>query len=58
MPTERSHCDDCGWDGDAPATREEDGPLGVWVLRVCPDCGTEVYATGIPDPRREPPQIP
>jgi predicted RNA-binding Zn-ribbon protein involved in translation (DUF1610 family) len=53
--TERYHCDQCGWDGDTPDTWEEDGPLGVWVMRVCPACGEEVYATVVRDPRRDPP---
>ena len=53
MP-ERYHCDVCDWDGEIPALAEE--PLGqsfLWTLRVCPDCGAEVYATVIPQPPHE-----
>jgi rubredoxin len=50
----RYHCDGCGWEGDTPALAED--PLGdlLWTLRVCPECGEEVYQTVILDP--EPPQ--
>jgi predicted RNA-binding Zn-ribbon protein involved in translation (DUF1610 family) len=42
------HCDACGWDGDTPALSElsGEGCGGVlWTLRVCPECGEEVYET-------------
>jgi hypothetical protein len=44
MPT-RYHCDRCDWDGDTPVLADD--PLGecVFTLRVCPDCGEEVYQT-------------
>jgi hypothetical protein len=48
--TERYHCDACGWDGEEPAIRNESDPLGTWTLRVCPDCGEEIYATIMPPP--------
>jgi hypothetical protein len=42
------HCDACGWDGPEPATHHEpfftkDGTCTLWVRRVCPACGEEVY---------------
>jgi hypothetical protein len=44
--TERYHCNTCGWDGDTPALAEESlGEAWLWTLRLCPDCGEEVYAT-------------
>jgi hypothetical protein len=46
--TARYHCEACGWDGDTPDTWEEDGPLGIWIMRVCSTCGTEVFATIVP----------
>jgi hypothetical protein len=45
------HGDACGWDGETPAGREwvGEGCGGVvWTWRVCPECGAEVYETGIP----------
>jgi predicted RNA-binding Zn-ribbon protein involved in translation (DUF1610 family) len=41
------HCDACGWDGDTPVLADD--PLGdfIFTLRVCPDCGEEVYETPI-----------
>jgi hypothetical protein len=60
MPTERYHCDACGWDGEDPVLSElqGEGCGGVlWTLRVCPECGEEVYATVIiPQPGEENPQ--
>jgi rRNA maturation protein Nop10 len=50
--TTRYHCDQCDWDGDTPTLVEEPGPLGTWTLRVCPECGEEVYQTVVLDPRR------
>jgi hypothetical protein len=50
MPTERYHCEACGWDGEDPVLHElqGEGCGGVlWTLRVCPTCGEEVYATVI-----------
>jgi helix-turn-helix protein len=55
--TERYHCDACGWDGEDPMLSElqGEGCGGVlWTLRVCPECGAEVYATVIPQPPQEP----
>jgi hypothetical protein len=50
------HCDACGWDGDTPALQEliGEGCGGVvWTLRVCPECGEEVYDTKVlQDPQR------
>jgi hypothetical protein len=48
------HCDACGWDGDTPALADD--PLGDFIstLRVCPDCGEEVYETPI---LRDPPVV-
>ena len=47
------HCDACGWDGGMPALAND--PLGdvIVTLRVCPECGEEVYETPI---LREPPE--
>jgi hypothetical protein len=51
------HCDACGWEGQKPATHHEpfftkDGTTTLWTMRVCPECGEEVYQTVI---LREPP---
>ena len=54
MPTARYHCNGCGWAGETPPTREETDALGTWTLRVCPDCGEEVYA--IVGPSTKPPR--
>ena len=57
MPTERYHCEACGWDGEDPVRQElqGEGCGGVlWTLHVCPECGEEVYETGIPRPLPEP----
>jgi hypothetical protein len=57
MPTERYHCDASGWDGEDPVLRElqGEGCGGVlWTLRVCAECGEEVYEIGIPRPLPEP----
>jgi hypothetical protein len=48
--TERYHCVACGWDGKKPAIQDVSDALGTWTLRVCPDCGEEVYATIVPPP--------
>jgi len=53
------HCESCGWDGPEPARHQE--PLftregtSFWVMRVCPECGEEVYETRI---LRAPPMDP
>jgi hypothetical protein len=46
------HGDACGWDGETPALADD--PLGnfIFTLRVCPECGEEVYETPI---LRDPP---
>jgi hypothetical protein len=50
------HCDPCGWDGPEPDQQSGNhGPS--WgrftaILRVCPQCGEEVYETVI---LRQPP---
>ena len=52
-----SHCDACHWTGETSALQEVVGAgCGgvVWTLRVCPECGEEVYETGIPRPLPEP----
>ena len=44
------HCDACGWDGDTPTLQDLVGTgCGgvVWTLRVCPECGAEVYETTV-----------
>jgi hypothetical protein len=44
----RYHCDNCGWDGeDAVLSELQGGGCGgvLWTLRVCPECGEEVYQT-------------
>jgi hypothetical protein len=60
MPTERYHCEACGWDGEDPMLSElqGEGCGGVlWTLRVCPACGEEVDATVIlPEPGEDTPQ--
>ena len=46
--TARWHCDPCGWDGEEPVLNEiqGEGCGGVlWTLRICPECGDEVYQT-------------
>jgi predicted RNA-binding Zn-ribbon protein involved in translation (DUF1610 family) len=52
--TSRYHCDSCGWDGETPTLAED--PLGgfLWTLRVCPDCGEEVYQVVILEGRDGP----
>jgi hypothetical protein len=52
------HCDACGWDGAEPARHYEpiftrDGTM-LWAMRVCPECGEEVYETVV---IREPPEL-
>jgi hypothetical protein len=50
MPTERYHCETCGWDGKDPVLNDLQGEScgGVrWTLRVCPECREEVSATVI-----------
>jgi hypothetical protein len=53
--SERYHCDQCQWEGDTAELFEEPCLRGTWAPRVCPEGGTEVYATigppqGPPDP--------
>jgi hypothetical protein len=60
MPTERYHCEACGWDGEDPPLNElqGEGCGGVlWTLRVCPACEEEVSATVIiPEPGEDAPR--
>ena len=42
------HCDSCDWDGPEPVLSDE--PMGqdlLWTLRLCPQCGEEVYETAV-----------
>jgi hypothetical protein len=41
------HCDTCGWDGREPVLTDEPSLSKElsWMLRVCPECGEEVYET-------------
>jgi predicted RNA-binding Zn-ribbon protein involved in translation (DUF1610 family) len=43
------HCDACGWDGPEPVLADEPsvGKDLLWTLRVCPQCGEEVYETRV-----------
>jgi hypothetical protein len=56
--TSRYHCDACGWDGENPSLADD--PLGeyVFTLRVCPDCGEEVYQVVVLNGLDEPPASP
>jgi hypothetical protein len=40
------HCD-CGWDGETSILVEDALGDALWTLRICPDCGEEVYQTVI-----------
>jgi predicted RNA-binding Zn-ribbon protein involved in translation (DUF1610 family) len=43
------HCDACGWDGPEPAEARKPAfpvaPNAWWYLKICPECGEEVYET-------------
>ena len=44
-----SHCDACGWDGHEPVLSDEPSVSTTlpWTLRLCPQCGEEVYETRV-----------
>jgi hypothetical protein len=43
------HCDACGWDGAEPVLSNVPSLSTdlLWTLRVCPQCGEEVYETRV-----------
>jgi hypothetical protein len=45
------HCDACGWSGETPAEARTPtfltAPNAWWSLKICPECGEEVYETQV-----------